>query len=466
RSHILEGLKIALDNLDRVITLIRESKNVEAARNALMEAFSLSQVQAQAILDMQLRRLAALERQKIDDEYTELLKTIAYLEDLLANPRKIDYLIKEETLHIKERYGDARRTEISTEEIGQFTDEDLIPHQQVVVTLSTRGYVKRLPSETYRTQQRGGKGVTGMKIAETDDVQLLLITDTHDTLLFFTSRGRVFQLKCHQIPHESTRQAKGIPIINLIPIETEERVTAVMSASDFPEEGYILMASKRGEVKKSELKRFAAIRSSGIIAMDIEKGDELISVRAASPGSEAILITEGGQSIRFLVDKLRTASRTSGGVRGIRLRSGDRVVAMDIIRPKAFLLTVTTNGFGKRTLLEEFRQQIRGGAGIRAHLVNQKTGRVADAAVVDLSQQLMVTTKNGTIIRTTLKEISRVGRSTQGVRTIRLNQGDAVSSIALLDKPSESPPPEGLLETSPSPDKPESPPMPKIREAS
>ncbi len=451
RSHILEGLKIALDNLDRVIALIRESRNVEAARTALMEAFSLSQAQAQAILDMQLRRLAALERQKIDDEYTELLKTIAYLEDLLANPRKIDYLIKEEALQIKAKYGDARRTQITEEEPTRFTEEDLIPHQQVVVTLSTRGYVKRLPSDTYRIQQRGGKGVTGMKTAESDDVQLLLITDTHDTLLFFTSRGRVFQLKCHQIPQEATRQAKGIPIINLIPIEADERITAVMSVRDFPEEGYIIMASRRGEVKKSELRRFAAIRSTGIIAMDIEKGDELISVKAAAPGAEAILVTEQGQSIRFSIDELRTASRTSGGVRGIQLRPGDQLVAMDIIRPKAFLLTVTTKGFGKRTILDEFRRQSRNGIGIRAHLVNDKTGTVADAAVVDLSQQLMVTTKNGTIIRTTLKEISRLGRSTQGVRTIRLAPGDAVSSIALLDKPSESPPPEGLIPGNPPP---------------
>lgn len=444
RSHILEGLKIALDNLDEVINTIRESRNAEAARTALMERFTLSQVQAQAILEMQLRRLAALERQKINDEYEQLLKTIAYLEDLLANPRKIDYLIKEEILRIKEKYGDARRTQMSEEEIGDFTAEDLIPHLQVVVTLSSRGYIKRLPSETYRTQHRGGKGVTGMKTREMDDVQHLLIADTHDVLLFFTNRGRVFQLKCHKLPHESTRQAKGLPVINLIPIETDERVTAVMSTSDFPQDGFIIMASRRGEVKKSELKRFAAIRATGIIAMNIEKGDELISVASATSEDDAILVTSGGQSIRFSVDKLRTASRTSGGVRGIRLRASDGVVAMGIIRPKAFLLTVTTNGYGKRSALEEFRQQIRGGGGIRAHLVNDKTGRVADASIVDLSEQLMVTTKNGTIIRMPLKGISKLGRSTQGVRTIRLMKGDAVSSIALLDKPEEAPPPDEL----------------------
>jgi DNA gyrase subunit A len=448
RSHILEGLKIALDNLDEVIAIIRGSKNVEDARNALMENFTLSQPQVQAILDMQLRRLAALERQKIEDEYAELLRTIAYLEDLLANPRKIDFLIKEGVLQVKEQYGDERRTELNQEEIGAFTAEDLIPHQHVVVTLSTRGHIKRLPIETYRTQHRGGKGVTGMKIRETDDVQRLLITDTHDTLLFFTNRGRVFKLKCFRIPAEITRQAKGIPIINLIPIETEERITAVMSASDFPPDGYIVMASKMGEVKKSELKRFAAIRSTGIIAMDIEKSDELISVQAATAEDDAILITSNGQSIRFSVDKLRTASRTSGGVRGIRLQKGDFVVVMGIPRPKAFLLTVTENGYGKRTALEEYRQQIRGGGGLRAHLVNEKTGHVADAVIVDLSQQLMVTTSNGTIIRMPLKGISKLGRSTQGVRTIRLVKGDIVSSIALLDKPAESAiPPELQVET-------------------
>jgi DNA gyrase subunit A len=236
-------------------------------------------------------------------------------------------------------------------------------------------------------------------------------------------------------------------MINLIPIETDERITAVMSTSDFPEDGYIVMASKLGEVKKSELKRFAAIRSTGIIAMDIEKGDELISVQTATSEDDAIMVTSSGQSIRFAVDKLRTASRTSGGVRGIRLRAGDYVVAMQIPRPKAFLLTVTTNGYGKRTDLEEFRQQIRGGGGLRAHLTNEKTGTVADATIVDLSQQLMVTTKNGTIIRMPLKGISKFGRSTQGVRTIRLVKGDEVSSIALLDKPAESAPPADLKVT-------------------
>ncbi|MFO8010403.1 MAG: DNA gyrase subunit A [Dehalococcoidia bacterium] len=441
RSHILEGLKIALDHLDEVITTIRESKSAEAARGALMENFSLSQPQAQAILDMQLRRLAAMERQKINDEYTELLQTIAYLEDLLANPRKIDYLIKEESARVKEKYGDKRRTEISDEEIGGFTDEDLIAHQQVVVTLSNRGYIKRLPSHTYRTQHRGGKGISGMKMRETDDLRNLLITDTHDTLLFFTSRGRVFRLKCYRIPQESTRQAKGIPIVNLIPVDNDEIVTSVMSASDFPEEGFIIMATKRGEVKKSQLKRFSAIRSTGIIAMDIEKSDELVSVKVATPGEDIIMVTRDGQSIRFAVDKLRTASRTSGGVRGIRLRPNDRVVAMDVIRPRAFLLTVTANGYGKRTPVEEYRQQYRGGSGIRAHLVNEKTGPVQDAAVVDLNQQLMVTTRNGTIIRTLLKGISKYGRSTQGVRTIKLNKGDFVASIAVVNEREEQPAP-------------------------
>ena len=448
RAHILEGLKVALDYLDEVIALIRQSQSAEAARGALMERFDLSQVQAQAILDMQLRRLAALERQKIEDEYSGLLQTIAYLEDLLANPRKIDYLIREEVSLIKSKYGDERRTLISEEEPEDFKAEDLIPHQQVVVTLSNRGYIKRLSSDTYRTQKRGGKGVTGMKIRESDDVQLLRITDTHDSILFFTNRGRVFQIKCYQIP-ESTRQAKGLPVINLIPIDSDERVTAVMSAADFPHGGYILMASKLGETKKSELKRFASVRSTGIIAMDIEKGDELISVKAATTEDDAILVTKNGQAIRFAVSKLRTASRTSGGVRGINLRKGDEVVAMGIIRPKSFLLTVTANGYGKRTPVEEYRQQFRGGGGLRAHHINEKTGPVVDAAIVDLSQQLMVTTKNGTVIRMPLKGISRQGRNTQGVRTIRLNKGDIVASIALMDKPQEEALPPGQKDGNP-----------------
>jgi len=321
--------------------------------------------------------------------------------------------------------------------VGDFSAEDLIPNQQVVVTLSSRGYIKRLASETYRTQRRGGKGVTGMKVKEADDVRLLLVTDTHDDLLIFTNRGRVFQLKCHQIPQESTRQAKGIPVINLIPIETSERVTTIMSSSDFPPGGFILMASRKGEVKKSELAGFASVRSTGIIAMDIEKGDELVSVKAATAGDEAIVVTENGQSIRFAVSKLRTASRASGGVRGIALGERDNVIAMDIIRPKAFLLTVTSNGYGKRTPVDEYRQQLRGGGGIRAHHVNEKTGPVADATIVDLSQQLMVATRNGTVIRLPLKGISRVGRDAQGVRMIRLGRGDAVASIALLDKPAD-----------------------------
>ncbi|MDD5094700.1 MAG: DNA gyrase subunit A [Dehalococcoidia bacterium] len=440
RAHILEGLKVALDFLDEVIALIRGSRNAEAAREALMERFSLSQIQAQAILDMQLRRLAALERKKIEDEYAALLQTMAYLEDLLANPKKIDFLIKEEVGQIKEKYGDERRTEVSLEEAGDFKAEDLIPHQQTVVTLSNRGYIKRLPMDTYRTQHRGGKGVTGMKIRDTDDLQMLMVTDTHDNLLFFTNRGRVFQLKCYQLP-ESSRQAKGLPVINLIPIETDERVTEVMSTARFPEDGFIVMASRNGEVKKSELKRFSSVRSAGIIAMDIEKDDELISVKTATAQDDVILVADSGQSIRFTVDKLRTASRTSGGVRGINLKRGDKVVSMGVILPKTFLLTVTANGYGKRTPVEEYRLQLRGGGGMRAHHVNEKTGLVVDAAIVDLSHQLMVTTKNGTIIRMPLKGISRLGRDTQGVKTIRLTHGDAVASIAVISEPTIDPTP-------------------------
>ena len=432
RAHILEGLRIALDSLNEVIAIIRSSRTAEEARNNLIQKFGLSQAQAQAILEMQLRRLAALERQKINDEYAELLQKIAYLEDLLANPRKIDFLIKEEVIQLKSKYGDERRTQIISEEAEEFSAEDLIPHQQMVIILSNRGYIKRQPIESYRVQRRGGKGVSGVKIQEADDVRHLLVADSHDNLLFFTSQGKVFQIKCHQIPQESSRQARGIPIVNLIPLGAKEQVTTVMNAAYFPQECFILLTTRKGEVKKSELRSFTSIRSSGIIAMDVEEEDELISARIAREKDEIILVTGEGKSIRFAVSELRTASRSSGGVRGIKLSSGDYVVAADIIRPKSFLLTVTANGFGKRTPLTEFRRQLRGGEGIKAHRVNSKTGPVAAATIVDASGQLMLTTKEGTIIRMPIKEVPKQSRDTQGVKMVNLNQGDSITSIAQL----------------------------------
>ena len=361
RAHILEGLKIALDHIDRIITTIRKSKTAEAARQNLMADFGLSQAQAQAILDMQLRRLANLERQKIFDEYAQVVKTIAYLEDLLANPRRMLFLIKEETDELKSKYSDPRRTEISEQGVMEFGEEDLIPHQRVVVTLSNRGFVKRVPSHAYKLQHRGGKGIIGMVTREKDAVRVLVVSDTHDNLLFFTNRGKVFCIKCHEIPPDSSRTAKGMAVINLFPVTDNERVTAMVALSDFKPDDYLLLATYGGEIKKTTADNFASVRSSGLIAMDLAEGDELVAVSLATDQDDVILVTEEGQSIRFAVSELRASSRTSGGVRGIRLAPDDRVVSMDTAYPDTFLLIVTTEGFGKLSPVSDYPRQHRAG---------------------------------------------------------------------------------------------------------
>jgi DNA gyrase subunit A len=441
RAHILEGLKIALDNIDKIIATIKKSATAEVARKALMEGFGLSQLQAQAILDMQLRRLANLERKKIADEYAELVKTIAYLEDLLANPKRILLLIQEEVSQLKENFGDERRTEISEEEITEFREEDLIPHQRVVVTLSQRGFVKRVAARSYRSQHRGGRGIIGMVTREADAVRLLVVADTHDHLLFFTNRGRVFYLKCHEIPSDSSRIAKGTAVINLFSVADDERVTAMVALPDFEKGSYLVMATRLGEVKKTTADRFAAVRSSGLIAMDLEKGDELVAARLATDKDDMLLVTQEGQAIRFAVKDLRAASRTSGGVRGIRLNPADQVVALDIIRPKGYVLVVTSGGFGKLTPVNAYPKQHRAGGGVRTFRLVEKRGKVAAAAVVSLSQQLMIISALGIVIQTPVKEkdpkqrsISIQGRSTQGVKIQELDPGDRVVAIASFDK--------------------------------
>ena len=435
RAHILEGLKIALDNLDRVIDTIRRSQNAETARTNLMRNFHLSQIQAQAILDMQLRRLAALERQRINDEYAEILKTIAYLEDLLANPRKRDFVIIEDVRELKTKYGDARRTQISEEEAGEFRAEDLIPHQQVVVTLSNRGYIKRLPSDTYRLQRRGGRGISGMGTREQDAVHHLLIMDTHDDLFFFTERGKVFRLKCYEVP-DTSRQAKGIPAINLISLEQGELVTAVVAVppASFEQEAFLMLATRRGEVKKSHLSAFAQVRSNGLIAMNLEEGDELVSAKFARQQDDVIFVTKKAQSLRFKVAPLRTASRTSGGVVGIRLAPGDAVVGMEIVQPDADLLVVTANGFGKRTPLSEYPTHGRGGSGVGTFRLTQKTDEVAAARVIRPREELMLISAEGIVIRVPLDSIARHGRLTQGVSVMKLGRKDKVVSIAHLEE--------------------------------
>jgi len=439
RAHILEGLKIALDHIDKVIATIRKSATAEAARQKLVAVFGLSQVQAQAILDMQLRRLANLERRKILDEYAEVVRTIAYLEDLLANPRRILLLIKEEVDELKSKHSDPRRTEISEQGLMEFSEEDLIPHQRVVVTLSDRGFIKRVPSRKYKPQHRGGKGIIGMVTREKDVVRLLVVADTHDNLLFFTNRGKVFHLKCYEIPSDSSRTAKGMAVINLFPIGDGERITAMVAVADFKPDDYLLMATYRGEIKKTAADKFASVRSSGLIAMDLEAGDELVAVGLATDQNDVILVTQKGQSIRFAVSTLRASSRSSGGVRGIRLAPDDRVVSMDIAYPDAFLLVVTTEGFGKLTPVSDYPRQHRAGSGVRTFKVMEKTGEVAAAKLLSQSQQLMIISAGGIVTRTPVKEkdpkkgITIQGRSTQGVRLMRLGDNDKVVAITCFD---------------------------------
>ncbi|MBA7610754.1 DNA gyrase subunit A [subsurface metagenome] len=437
RAHILEGLKIALDNIDRVIATIRKSETVEVARQSLMADFGLSQIQA--ILDMQLRRLANLERRKILDEYAEVLKTISYLEDLLANPRRMLLLIKEEVTNLKSKYGDPRRTEIVEHGEVQFREEDLIPHQRMVVTLSNRGYVKRVPARLYTPQHRGGKGIIGMVTREGDPVRLLTVADTHDILYFFTNRGKVFSLKCHELPADGSRVAKGTAVVNLFPVIEGERVTAMVAVTDFVPDTYMLMATTGGEIKKTAVDKFAAVRSSGLIAMDLAEGDELVAACLATDRDDVILVTQKGQSIKFTVARLRASSRTSGGVRAIRLASGDRVVSMDKAEVEAFLLVVTSGGFGKLTPIRQYPRQHRAGGGVRTFKTAEKTGEVTASRVVSLSEQVMIISALGIVTRTPVKEkdprrgITTQGRSTEGVRLMKLDSGDEVVAVASFD---------------------------------
>jgi DNA gyrase subunit A len=440
RAHILEGLRIALDNLDAIIKTIRNSETAEAARKNLMTVYNLSQVQAQAILDMQLRRLANLERQKIQDEYAEVLKTISYLEDLLANPRRILALIKQDVADLKTKYGDERRTSILEQGALEFTEEDLIPHERVVVTLSSRGFIKRVASRNYSVQHRGGKGIIAQVTREADAVMLLTVADTHDDLFFFTDRGKVFYLKCHEIPSGSSRISKGLAIINLLSIIEGEKVTALVSTTGFPAGSFMVMATKLGEIKKTAVENFSVVRSSGLIAMDLAPKDELVAVALATDKDDVVLVTRKGQSICFGVSSLRAASRTSGGVRGVRLSEGDSVISMDRVEPEDNLLVVSEKGYGKITPLSEYPRQHRGGGGVRTFKIVDKTGSVTAARVVNEKMQVMLVSAEGMITLTPIKEkdprqgITTQGRSTQGVRVMTLDEGDKLVAITAFEE--------------------------------
>jgi DNA gyrase subunit A len=432
REHILQGLLMALENLDEVIKAIRGAQSGDDAKDKLMKPpFKMSDRQAQAVLDMQLRRLARLERQKIEEEFAAIIQQIAYLEDLLANPRKIDYLIREDAQDVKKKYGDSRRTQIVDQEIEEFSEEDLIPHQEIVVTLSNRGYIKRLPLETYRLQRRGGKGITGMVTREADAVCRLLIADTHDNLLFFTERGRVFQLMAWEVP-DAKRQAKGIPLVNLIDLDQGESVTAMMGVRGFDKD-FLVLATARGEVKKTALSEFESVRRDGKKAMDLESGDELATAKQVHEDDEVVVVTSEGRAVRFSVKELRPASRSSGGVRGVSLSKKDRLVSMEVVTTGAQLLSVTANGFGKRTPFEYYPRHHRGGAGVVSHQVTPKTGPVVVARTVNEMQELMIISRGGIILRTRIDSIRMAGRASQGVTLMDVGPGEAVASISCID---------------------------------
>ncbi len=433
RAHILEGLVIALDNLDAVIRTIRESASRDAARTVLMSGFSLSEAQARAILEMQLGQLANLERQRILEEYEEIKKRVAYLEDLLANPRKITYLVSDELAELKKKFGDPRRTQIMSDFAGEITDEDLVANEKVLITISGRGYVKRMPAITYRVQRRGGRGIIGQVLREEDALRHMIAANARDNILFFSDKGKVYQLKAWQVPSYD-RTARGTPLINVINVEPGESITAILAAPDFENSDFLMFATRRGEVKKSPLKDFDQVRSNGLRAMTLEEGDVLLDVKHCRAGDHIILVTERGQSARFDVDILRTASRISGGVRGIKLSAGDQLASMDVVVPDAQLLVVTRNGYGKRTPLSAYPVKGRGIGGVRAINTTSKTGPVAAARVVHGYEELMMISAGGIVIRTPLETISeRSGRATSGVILMNLREGDRLAAIAILE---------------------------------
>ena len=432
RAHILEGLRIALNNMEQVLSIIRQSQTVESARANLMAALMLSQIQAQAILDMPLRRLARLEQEKIAEEYTTVIKNVSYLEDLLANPRKVFSLVAQDARELKSKYGDPRRTLVEEEEITEFKKEDLIPHGEMVVTLTSQGFIKRVPVDTYRLQHRGGKGVMGMMIREADTVRHIQVADTHDNLLFFTSSSKVYTLKCYDIPEDSSRTTKGIALVNLLPIDLEDEVTGLLATADFPSNMFLLMATLRGVIKKTSLDKFASIRKNGLIAMRLKKQDKLVSARVVADEDEVILVTQEGQAIRFKVKNLRTASRTSGGVRGIRLID-DCAIGMDVVFPDAYVLSVTQNGFGKLTPIKNYPVHKWGGKGIRAHRVGEKTGKVAMSRLVSLRGYLAMLSVKGNVECIPIEQISVQGRNSRGIRLMTLAEGDSVVSFASWD---------------------------------
>lgn len=432
RAHILEGLKIALDNLDEVISTIRSSATADIAKTSLMEKFSLSARQAQAILDMRLQRLTGLERKKIDDEYIDVMETIDWLESVLADEHKVMNIIKEDLLEVKKKFGDARRTEISLD-TSEMDIEDLIAEEDIVVTISHQGYIKRQTLDNFRNQKRGGVGKTGGSGKKADDcAEHLFLSTTHHNILFFTNKGRVYRQKGYEIP-EAGRTAKGTAIINLLPIEQGEKITAVIPVKEFIEDHYMFMATNKGTVKKTNLKDFDSTRKSGLIAINLDDNEDLIGVEMTNGSSEIVLATRNGTAIRFDEQDVRPMGRTAHGVRGIALNYGDEVVAMDSVgSEECEVLTATELGMGKRTAVSEYRKQTRGGKGVINIKITEKTGSVVGMRVINPQQEIMMITAAGIIIRIDVDGISQFGRNAQGVKLMTLNDDDKVVSLAAV----------------------------------
>jgi DNA gyrase subunit A len=433
RAHILEGLLVALSNLDDVINTIRKSPDADVAKERLMERFNLSERQAQAILDMQLRRLAALERQKIEDEHRTTLERIAYLEDLLASPKKILEVVKTDLAEITERYGDERRTHIALDATEEFSEEDLVPDEAVLISITQLGYIKRVLAKAFRSQGRGGRGVTGHATKDEDEILVLVPARTLDTILFFSDRGKVYSEKAYQIP-DADRTAKGIPLVNVLALEAGESITAIVAVPDFKAAEYCMMATRNGRAKRVELSEFGAVRHAGMIAITLGEGDELGWVRLTNGNNDVILVTEMGQALRFSEKEVRSMGRTAAGVTGIRLRKGDLVASMEVVEEGGDLLVVTVNGYGKRTPLANYPAKSRATRGVKT--INQnainKIGVISAARVVQVSDDLTMISANGVVLRTKVEAVSRSGRAARGTLLMNLQEGDSVASLARI----------------------------------
>lgn len=436
RAHILEGLRIAIDNIDEVINIIRNS--YDDAKEKLMDRFGLSDIQAQAILDMRLKTLSGLQREKIEEEYKQLMELIAHLREILNSERLVCEIIKEELIEIREKFGDERKTKIVAAE-GDFELEDLIKEEQCVITLSHFGYIKRMPIDTYKSQRRGGKGITGMTTKEDDFVKQIFTASTHDTILFFTNKGKLYKLKGYQIP-ESGRTAKGTAIVNLLKLDSGEKVSTIIPIQNFAEGKYLLMGTKTGLIKKTPLNEYDSSRTTGLLAIALKDDDELIDVRLTDGQDNIVMVTKKGLAITYSEKDVRSVGRTAQGVIGIRLDDGDEVIGMEsiIAGSKATLLSITEHGFGKRTELDEYRVQNRGGRGVLTYKITPKTGDIVGIRIATGEEDVMLITDKGTIIRLRVEDISVLGRSTQGVTLMRTNDGGKVVSIELISSESET----------------------------